>query len=367
MKHRTLIAGCLLVLSASCLAEPVTFLREYTYQASELDSKVSSRTVALEQVKKLMLEELGTYLQSETVVVNNRLTKNQIQTYSAGAVSTEIVTENWDGKSYYLKAKLVADPKEIAASIKKLIEDSSKRKELDEANVQYEKLKAENEKLIKDYEQLKAKLANQSTPAPQPEQYNKNVSKLNAISLFEKGLASGLAGNYFSAIESFSKAIELNPEYYQAYYNRGYAYSLVKKNAEAIADYDKAIEINSKYAAAYIARGNLYFEMGNPQEAIRNMNIADNAISPDDLEKKGLIYRNLGIVYYSTKNDNGALEAFTKAIAATPNDSRNFYSRAFVYARLGDTKSTMKDLETSANMGNEEAQAKLKFMRDRGW
>ena len=72
-------------------AEEVTFIKEYTYQASELDSKVSCRTIALEMVKRLLLEELGTYLISETEVKDMRLTKDQIKTYSAGIVSAEVV------------------------------------------------------------------------------------------------------------------------------------------------------------------------------------------------------------------------------------------------------------------------------------
>ncbi|MEK6599935.1 MAG: hypothetical protein AABY52_06320 [Deltaproteobacteria bacterium] len=39
-------------------AEKVTFIKEYMYQASELDSKHSSRTISLELVKRLLLEEL---------------------------------------------------------------------------------------------------------------------------------------------------------------------------------------------------------------------------------------------------------------------------------------------------------------------
>ena len=47
-------------------AETKTFIKEYNYQASEVDSKVSSRAIALEQVKRLLLEELGTYIESHT-------------------------------------------------------------------------------------------------------------------------------------------------------------------------------------------------------------------------------------------------------------------------------------------------------------
>lgn len=73
------------------LTKLTTFIKEYTYQASEVDSKVSSRSIALEQVKRLLLEELGTYLESHTEIVNFQLRKDQITALTAGVVQTHIL------------------------------------------------------------------------------------------------------------------------------------------------------------------------------------------------------------------------------------------------------------------------------------
>ena len=85
------------------IAGLVTFQKEFSYQSSEADSKLSSRAIALEQVKRLLLEELGTYLESETEVKNFQLTKDQIIVLTAGIVRAGIIDERWDGKTYYLK------------------------------------------------------------------------------------------------------------------------------------------------------------------------------------------------------------------------------------------------------------------------
>ena len=85
--------------TANASARTVTFEKEYTYQASEIDSKVSSRAIALEQIKRLLLEELGTYLISETEVKNFQLTKDQVTVLTAGIVRAEILQEKWDGKT----------------------------------------------------------------------------------------------------------------------------------------------------------------------------------------------------------------------------------------------------------------------------
>jgi hypothetical protein len=94
-----------LILTSTASAETVTFIKEYTYMASDIDSKVSSRAIALEQVKRALLEQLGTYLISETEVKNYQMTKDIVTTLTAGIVSAEIIDEKWDGRSYYLKAK----------------------------------------------------------------------------------------------------------------------------------------------------------------------------------------------------------------------------------------------------------------------
>ena len=129
-----ILAPILLLLLAPhfSLAELVTFQRDYSYQASEADSKLSSRAISLEQVKRLLLEEVGTYLESETEVKNFQLTKDQIVVLTAGIVRTEIIEEKWDGKVYYLKAIIAADPRGVAKSMDRLRKDRQKVKDLEE-------------------------------------------------------------------------------------------------------------------------------------------------------------------------------------------------------------------------------------------
>src|SRR5208282_4766663 len=134
MRHYSIVPSIafLLFIVSPAFAETVTFTKEYTYQASDFDSRNSCRTLALETVKRLLLEELGTYLIGETEVKEMKLTKDQVTTYSVGIVAAEIIDEKWDGKSYWLKAKVSADPKEVKKALKKLVEDKSKLKELED-------------------------------------------------------------------------------------------------------------------------------------------------------------------------------------------------------------------------------------------
>src|SRR5665647_2595889 len=92
-----------LLFANSSFAETKIFIKEYTYHAGDEDSKNSSRTIALREVKRLLLEELGTYLESQTEVKNFQMTKDQITTLTAGIVSTEVIDEKCDGHIYWIK------------------------------------------------------------------------------------------------------------------------------------------------------------------------------------------------------------------------------------------------------------------------
>ncbi|MBI4711118.1 MAG: tetratricopeptide repeat protein [Candidatus Omnitrophica bacterium] len=65
---------------------------------------------------------------------------------------------------------------------------------------------------------------------------------------FVQGVAYGQQGNYGAAVKSFSKAIELKPDFAEAYYNRGFAYYIKGKKDKALADFNKALELRPDLA-----------------------------------------------------------------------------------------------------------------------
>jgi len=272
------------IMANLAVAETKIFVEEYTYQASEADSKLSSRVIALEQVKRLLLEKLGTYLESETEVKNFRLTKDQIIILTAGIARAEIIDEKWDGKTYSLKAKIVADPKEVTKSIDLLRQDRQKAKELEETRKKADDALREVEKLRKELEIAKAEKPNLG-------QYNKAVNRLSATDWFEKGYALGRAGRSQEEIEAYNRAIELDPKYAVAYYNRGVVYEQIGNYRQAIKDYDKLIELDPKDAEAYYSRGVVYNNIGNHRQALGDFKTAarlGHKGAQDSLRSKGI-------------------------------------------------------------------------------
>jgi len=88
-----------------------------------------------------------------------------------------------------------------------------------------------------------------------------NLSK--SVEWFEKGYKFWISGNNTDAVKAFSNAIELNPQFVEAYVPRGLAYGALGNTQQEIKDYNTAIELNPQYAEAYYSRGAVYLIQGN--------------------------------------------------------------------------------------------------------
>jgi len=334
----------------SAFAKWVTFEEEYTYQASEADSKLSSRVIALEQVKRLLLEKLGTYLESETEVKNFQLTKDQIVVLTGGIVRAEIIDETWDGKKYSLKAKITADPQEMTQSIEKLRQDRQKTKELEEVRKQAQEALQELEKLKKELEMAKAGKDNFT-------QYNEAINRLGATDWVEKGNSLGIAGRHREAMEAFSKAIQLNPNDSMAYMGRGVASGFLGDQRQAIRDYDRAIQLNPNNAMAYTNRGAAFGNLGDHRQAIRDYDRAIQ-LNPND----AIAFVNRGIAYGNLGDHRRAIQEFDRAIQLNPNDAHAYNYRAIAYGFLGDQAQAINNYRAAARLGLQSAQD---FLRSR--
>ncbi len=134
------------------------FIKSYTYNASDDDSKNSSRKKAILQLKSLLSEEVGTYIRSnlemKEINDNNNATRKVIQeisSISASFTKLHILDEKWNGKTYYIKASILIDKKLTAELILKAIEDKKIKTELEKLKsrliLQEEKYNAQLKKI----------------------------------------------------------------------------------------------------------------------------------------------------------------------------------------------------------------------------
>ena len=337
----------LFIMANSAYAETKVFIEEYTYQASEADSKLSSRVIALEQVKRLLLEKLGTYLESETEVKNFQLTKDQIITLTAGIVRAEIIDEKWDGKTYSLKAKMAVDPSDVYKAIDNLRQDRQKTKELEEVR------KTANE-LLKEVERLRKELELAKKDQAKIARYDEAIKELSAKDWLWKGYALGIAGKYQEAMEAFTKSIELDPRISMAYSNRSLVYTNLGIYQQALEDANKAIELDPRNALAYVNRGLAYYKLGNHQQALAD---ANKAIELDP--RISMAYLNRGVAYSKLGNYQRAIRDLDRAIELDPKDAKAYGCRGIALENLGDYRQAIRDYDKAIELDSKDALAYL--------
>jgi tetratricopeptide (TPR) repeat protein len=319
-------------------AELKTFIKEYTYQASDFDSKISSRTITLEQVKRLLLEEVGTYLISETDVKDFQLTKDKITTLTAGIVQAEILDEKWDGKTYYLKAKMSIAPQEVKKFLEGLRENSQKNRELEET-------KRKVDEALNKIKQLQDERVDGQRLGSKQNEYSKAVAELKAKEWIDKGVAFMNAENYESGLRAFNNAVEIDPTNSWAYINKGWALNTLGDYHQALKEFDIAAAIDPKNPWIYVNRGVAYNFLGNYQQGLLD---EEKAISLDGTISWA--YINRGWAYTGLGNFNQALTDLNKAAQLDPNNSHVYHMRAWVYNGLGNKRKTLEDFETSLKL-----------------
>ena len=105
-----------------------------------------------------------------------------------------------------------------------------------------------------------------------------------------------------------------------------------KDYAAAIIEFDKAIQLNPEYAEAFMNRGASKMSLGKYKEALIDLNIAITlAINYPEA------YKHRGTVKFSLKDTIGAIADISKAIEMEPTTYYTAYqSRAFIKNILKD-------------------------------
>ncbi len=226
---------------------------------------------------------------------------------------------------------------------------------------------------------------------------------------FNRGLEYSKQGKIALAVNEYTKTIELDPDFVEAYYNRGTLYQDQGKFNLAKVDFDRAIELNPNFARAFHNRGILYISQGifNLAEADFNQAIEINPNFTRAYISRGKIYRSQGNLDLAEVDYNRAIELnsdyedvyvsrgilyllqgqlnlaetdFTHAITINPNYAEAYYNRGALYINQGkldlaeadlnraiklNSQSTTKDLGNSpdSSLQIDANEAKLYFHR----
>ena len=151
--------------------------------------------------------------------------------------------------------------------------------------------------------------------------------------------------NYKGAVESFGKAIAIQPNHYLAYTYRADVQLLLKSYQEAVDDYTKAIKLNPTHSHVRNGRGVAYAALGNYQQAIEDHTQAIS-IYPEE----GASYRHRGAAYYQIGENEKAMEDLNSAIARNERDAQAYTIRGEVHTKLKNNPSAIADYQQAAKL-----------------
>ena len=81
---------------------------------------------------------------------------------------------------------------------------------------------------------------------------------------------------YDQAIDLYSRVIETDPEFMDAYMNRGVAYLESGHSALALADYNEVIKANPEYHPVYFNRAMAYMQLGRYSKSLEDIRFLTN-------------------------------------------------------------------------------------------
>lgn len=166
----------------------------------------------------------------------------------------------------------------------------------------------------------------------------------------DAGMGGDHAGRlYQAAVANFTKAVELDPTFGDAYYYRGIVeFSRLYQNEAAVADFTQALALDpeahrSLYSrpSAYYWRGLAYKDAQRYPEALADFS---KAIALDSGFNDA--YMNRGLVY-SLLNEHGeAIDDLSRVIRSEPGSFPHaYYHRAIEYAALDNYAKAIADME----------------------
>lgn len=156
------------------------------------------------------------------------------------------------------------------------------------------------------------------------------------------------------AIEDLTKAIQIYPDYLEAYSNRGFIQSQLGNLQGALADYNQALVIHSICSSAY-DRSIICLILRNRSSVLLNLGDFQGAI--DDLTRVIQLnsndyeaYSERGYILYKLGNLQLALQDINTAIQLNPNNAANYCHRGNIYAALEEHFQEIKDFSSAIQL-----------------
>lgn len=163
--------------------------------------------------------------------------------------------------------------------------------------------------------------------------------------LFRKGISQRLLSQYGPAVASLTEAIELNPEYGEAYFRRAICFAEMGEEGLALRDLQATQALNFEDARAYLWEGITYAQMGKYRDAIRSYN---ESISYSNRYLDA--YLNRGHAYYQLGEFQSAIDSFNECIRLQTSEPSYYYKRGLCYEQMSETEPAVRSYMNAIQM-----------------
>jgi tetratricopeptide (TPR) repeat protein len=177
---------------------------------------------------------------------------------------------------------------------------------------------------------------------------------------FDDGVALSREGKYDDSVAAFNRAVAINPKCQDCFYNIGFAYAQKKDYAQAEENYKKAIEVKPDYTEAYNGLANIYnaqrkFDLAAEASAKASQL---SAAAPGALQggNADALY-NEGVILWNGGKIPDAKAKFQAAIAANANHAESHYQLGMALVNEGKLAEAGAEFNTYLKLSPEGANA----------
>ena len=152
-------------------------------------------------------------------------------------------------------------------------------------------------------------------------------------------------GRTEECLQTIGRYVDNAPDFYYGYYRRGFYKDNTRDVEGAIEDYSMAIALNPDYAYAYLGRADMYTLQGNEEAAKADYHkVLEIDTVPDTDACAMYAYMELG-------ERNNAKVFMQRMIDENPDDKGVYYDAACLYSRMGEKEEAVDYLRLSFEKG----------------